>query len=324
MGELDGIDDPIRLRFIAALGTGDGTNWQSNIGEKTAYGSPDGSYLAFASEEDLTEQPLGETSQMFVYDANAGTLECASCPTDGSLPANNVNELLQENGEELGYRWQFGNGGNHWVSTDGTVFFDTASALLPADQNAVEDVYEFRNGQLRLVSAGTGSNPSRFENASLDGVNVLFTSFDALAVRDKEPGLPKLYDARVGGGFAKEVELPSCDINAGACEGAGSSAPERVGAGTGQFEGPGNNDESAQVRCKVLALESNELSRRAKQLRRAASRAARAGKLNRAKQLRRKAGRLGRKADRQSAAAKSCRRSAGASRAANANRRAHR
>jgi hypothetical protein len=325
MGELNGIDDPIKLRFIAALGAGDSTNWQSNVGEKTAYGSPDGSYLSFASEEDLTEQPLGDTTQMFVYDAVNGTLECASCPTDGTLPANDVNELLQENGEEIGYRWQFGNGGNHWVSTDGTVFFDSASALLPADQNAVEDVYEFRNGQLRLVSAGTGSNPSRFENASVDGTNVLIHTFDALAVQDKEPGQPKLYDARVGGGFAKAIELPSCDINAGACEGAGTTAPERVGAGTGQFEGPGNNDESPQVRCKILALEGKELGVAAKRLRRAARKAAGAGQMKRAKRLRRRAGRLGRKAGKQSAKAKSCRRgSAGASRAANTNRRAHR
>jgi WD40-like Beta Propeller Repeat len=324
MGELDGIDDPIRLRFIAALGAGDGANWKSNYGEKTAYGSPDGSYLAFASEENLTEQPLGETSQMFVYDAVSGTLECASCPTDGSLPANNVDEFLQENGEEAGWRWQFGNGGSHWVSTDGTVFFDTASALLPADQNAVEDVYEFRNGQPRLVSAGTGSNPSRIENASINGADVLFTTVDALAVRDKEPGQPKLYDARVGGGFAKVLELPSCDINAGACEGAGTSAPEQVGAGSRAFEGPGNNDESAQVRCKILALESHELRARARKLRGAARRAAKAGKRGRARKLRRRAGRLGRRAHKQSAKAKACRRSAGASRAANTNRRAQR
>jgi hypothetical protein len=325
MGELDGIDDPIRLRFIAALGAGDDSNWQPNVSEKTAFGSPDGSYLAFASEEDLTEQPLGDSTQMFVYDAVNGTLECASCPTDGTLPANDVNELLQENGEEIGYRWQFGNGGNHWVSTDGTVFFDTASALLPADQNAVEDVYEFRNGQLRLISAGTGSNPSRFENASIDGANVLIHTFDALAVQDKEPGQPKLYNARVGGGFAKAIELPSCDINAGACEGAGTTAPERVGAGTGQFEGPGNNDESPQVRCKLLALGGKELAVAAKRLRRAARSAARAGQKKRAKQLRRRAGRLGRKAGKQSAKAKSCHRgSAGTSRAANTNRRAHR
>ncbi len=325
MGELDGIDDPIKLRFIAALGSGDGSNWQSNYGEKTAYGTADGSYLAFTSEENLTEQPLGDTSQMFVYDAVDGTLECASCPTDGSLPANDVDEYLQENGESVGYRWQFGNGGSHWVSTDGTVFFDTATALIPGDQNAVEDVYEFRNGQLRLISGGTSSNQSRLENASIDGVNVLFTTLDPLAPQDKEPGLPKLYDARVGGGFPKVVELPTCDINAGACEGAGTSAPEQVGAGSGVFEGPGNNDESPQVRCKILALESHELAARAKKLRHAAQKAAKAGKRGRARKLRRRAGRLGRKAHKRSAKAKSCRRGlAGASRAANTNRRAQR
>jgi hypothetical protein len=324
MGELDGIEDPIKLRFIATLGAGDGTNWQANWGGKTAYGSPNGSYLAFSSEKDLTEQPLGETRQMFAYDSVNGTLECASCPTDGSLPANSVNENPQELGQSYGFRWQFQDGVDRWVSTDGTVFFDTATALLPADQNAVEDVYEFRNGQLRLISAGTGSNPSRFENASPDGLNVLFTSLDTLAVQDKEPGQAKIYDARVGGGFPKEIELPSCDINAGACEGAGTSPPEQLGAGTAAFEGPGNNDESPQVRCRVLALESHELASSAKRLRRAARKAAKAGKRKRAKRLRRKAGRLGRRARKQSAKAKSCRRSGGASRAAKTNRRAHR
>ena len=61
--------------------------------EKMAYASPDGSVFSFASTENLTGQPIGGFRQMFVYDAERSTLECASCPPDGSLPKDEVEQV---------------------------------------------------------------------------------------------------------------------------------------------------------------------------------------------------------------------------------------
>ena len=52
--------------------------------------------------------------------------------------------------------------------------------------------------------------------------------------------MPKLYAARIGGGFDRVLPVPPCDVNAGACEGAGTAAPNQPGAGTAAFAGPGN------------------------------------------------------------------------------------
>ena len=52
------------------------------------------------------------------------------------------------------------------MSSRGTVFFDTVVRLVPEDQNLTDDVYEFNGGDVRLVSAGTGSNTAKIENAS--------------------------------------------------------------------------------------------------------------------------------------------------------------
>jgi hypothetical protein len=253
MAELDGVDDPIKLRFVTALGPGDTGVW--NGGGVTgrpeeAEASPDGSVLTFGSNEELTGQVLGGTNQLFVYDAKADTLACASCPSDGSVPVGNVNERVAIVGQ-TGQGWVSRNGDpKRWVATNGTVFFSTTSPLVPGDKNLVDDVYEYRSGQLRLVSQGSSSNASRFEGISRDGSTVFFETLDALLPWDEEPGVPKLYAARVGGGFPAPTKLPGCDLGAGACEGAGTHAPNTPGAGSAAFEGPDNSKAaSAAKRC---------------------------------------------------------------------------
>ncbi len=261
MAELDGIDDPIELRFVVTLGSLDSGNWQlpwasgtfvygvSNQG-KTALASPDGATLGFASTESLTGQPLGLTEQLFAYDSEQGTLDCPSCPSDGSLPAETVGKY-NPGLEEVRSNWQSERGVSRWVSSDGTVFFSTATALLPEDQNQTPDVYEFHDGALGMITRGSvgAKGITLFTNASVDGSSVFFTTLEALAPQDKEPGVPKAYVARVGGGFPYVAPPPPCDPSAGACEGAPSSAPDAPGAGTAAFEGPGNPKPKAKRRC---------------------------------------------------------------------------
>ncbi len=81
------VDGPLELRFVATLGGGDGAVWQKTWEKKSAYASPDGSVIAFGSHEPLSGQATAGTEQLFVYDAGSDTLACASCPSDGSLPA---------------------------------------------------------------------------------------------------------------------------------------------------------------------------------------------------------------------------------------------
>jgi len=260
LAELDSIDGPVKLRFIATLGSEDSGDWQTKWGDsngpggrnagKTALASANGSVLGFGSFESLTGQPLGGTEQLFVFDAERGRLECASCPSDGTPPAASVNEYSRYGGGFSEADWQGTGGVRRWVSSEGTVFFTTQTPLLAADENTVTDVYEFREGELRLISTGTGTANSLFSDASVDGSTVFFNTQEALAPQDKEPGIPKIYAARVGGGFPYTPPPAPCDFNAGACEGAPSTAPATSGAGTAAFEGPGNSKpKAARQRC---------------------------------------------------------------------------
>jgi hypothetical protein len=256
VAELNSIDEAVKLRFIATLASPDFGDWQQSWIEesgvnrgKTALASDGGSVLGFGSTESLTGQPLGGTEQLFVYNADRGSLDCASCPTDGSSPDANVNEYFRGGSESVA-DWQGREGGvRRWVSSDGTVFFTTATALLPADQNLVPDVYEFRDGALGLISTGTATTASLFSAASRDGSTAFFNTQQAIAPQDKEPGIQKIYAARVGGGFSYVPPPPPCDFNAGACEGAPSTAPETPGSGTAAFEGPGDSKPGSKRSC---------------------------------------------------------------------------
>ena len=239
LAELDGIDDPVKLHFVATIATLKNDQFYRKEFREQVYTSPDGSVLGFGSYDPLTGQGLGGTSQLFVYEVGPDTLACASCPSDGTLPAGSVNEITFEKDEQ---QWQpyKRDAIKHWIGSDGTAFFHTPTALLAADENTVDDVYAYREGKLQLISSGKGTRPAKFEDASADGGTVFFITYDALAPQDKEPGIPKLYAARVGGGFPYVAPQPPCDLNGGACEGAPSSAPDVPGAGTEVFEGPGN------------------------------------------------------------------------------------
>jgi hypothetical protein len=249
LAEMDGIDDPVKLRFVAALGAGDEAMWQPTQRSKRAYASPDGSVLSFGSSEELTDQGLGGTNQLFVYDADANSLTCASCPPDGSLPKADVDQEISVNGAQQA--WQTDSYSRRWVSSDGTAFFNTASRLVNEDQNETDDVYEYRSGKAHLVSPGTGTNASRFAGISRDGSTVFMNTLDALVPWDEEPGVPKIYAARVGGGLPRPAGRPAgCDLGAGACEGAGTKAPDTSGAGTAAFQGPGDpRQHKAAKRC---------------------------------------------------------------------------
>jgi hypothetical protein len=238
LAELDSIDGPVKLRFIATLGGEDKETWQSAWARKSL-ASADGAVLGFGSHESLTGQPLGGTEQLFVYDSARGGLECASCPSNGTLPVADVNSS----------DWGSSAGVRRWMSDSGTAFFTTLTPLLLADENTVADIYEFREGELRLITTGTGTADSSFSDASVDGSTVFFNTQEALAPQDKEPGINKIYAARVGGGFPYEPPSAPCDFNAGACEGAPSTAPGTPGAGTAAFEGPGNPKPATNRGC---------------------------------------------------------------------------
>ena len=108
------------------------------------------------------------------------------------------------------------------ISSDGThVIFRTDAALVAADTDNLNDVYERFAGQTRLVSApGAGaSGPPQISNSNFfsdDGGTVIFTTAESLTGTDTDGGAPDLYQR--SGGVTTLVSV----------EGVGASGPTNL------------------------------------------------------------------------------------------------
>jgi hypothetical protein len=118
------------------------------------------------------------------------------------------------------------------------VFFNSADSLVPQDVNGTTDVYEWRNGEVRLISTGTSSSPSYFADADESGENVYIATRQQLVPADRDD-LVDIYDARVGGGTAPS-STPAAPCEGRACRDA-TPVPTPGGQPlSSTFAGPGN------------------------------------------------------------------------------------
>jgi len=279
---------------------------------------------------DNTDLRSGEAdAEVYLYDAGAEELLCASCNPGGGRP---LGRELREGAEIRAAAripvFQNELYGSRLLSPDGKrLFFLAQDALTPADTNGREDVYQWEaagkggctassasyspqnRGCVDLISSGKGGLDARFLDADASGDNVFFATISSLVSQDY--GLVDVYDARVEGG------LPSPEGPAPECEGeACQSPPPPPQANTpasATYSGPGNLTEAASpfARCNRAGRRARGLSAQAKKLRRKAARLARHRRnrkaTRRAGALRRKAARHAKRARRQAGHAKRCR-----------------
>lgn len=236
----------------------DSVRWESDFNFENSLGadaaepggarvSADGTRLAFLSRDNLTGQDIGEedlqaTRQMYLYDAVADTLTCASCLNGGAVSKSaSVRPLVAHTSPTNiapGSRPRF-------LSADGRrVFFSTASALVPEDTNGVNDayLYDAERGQTSLLSPGDTADSVWFQEASLSGEDVFLVTRAQLVGADTDR-LIDLYDARVEGGFP-EPPPPPAPCSGDGCRGPSSEPPLQTSPATPNFTGPGNR------RCK--------------------------------------------------------------------------
>lgn len=165
--------------------------------------------------------PAG-TTQFYRWTESDQQLACVSCGTasrpataSATIRTGSQNELLPARG----------------ISSDGrSVFFQTASALADTDANAVADVYEWRDGEVRLLSGGrAGARASWIVDNSPSGDDVLFATEDGLVPNDRD-GSYDIYDARVNGGI-RPVD-PPVQCTGDTCQGDPQGPPTLLGAGS--------------------------------------------------------------------------------------------
>lgn len=207
--------------------------------------TPDGSMFVFWSASPemnaVNGQQNGGTGQYYLYDDNDRSLVCASCPGDGGLPHGEVDRGLGGTSGGIG-----ANGSA--LTSNGDFIFVTPTPLVTADQNTAppnqdptigDDVYEWRDGQLLLVTDGLTLNEDvpEFAGASPDGRNVFFIQAAQLTPDAIDPER-RLYDARIGGGFNFPKPPPPCSLEA--CQGVASPPPSDATPASLSFSGPGN------------------------------------------------------------------------------------
>jgi hypothetical protein len=247
------------ISFIAALSRTDRNVWQEGTAVATpararrdeiwANTSANGRFFAFTSIRSLTGYDNRDidddkpTRQIYLYDAEgnggAGQLSCVSCIPGGARPDDNSVDIFLGGHYGPDYPGSDASWKTNAVLDDGRVYFDTEDPLLPEDTNGRRDVYEYHDGQLHLISAGTYAGSARFLDASPTGSDVFFRTPQSLVGHDDDRDNVSLYDARVGGGFPEPepIDLP-CEGES--CREGVPAAPAGSLAGSSTLQVSGN------------------------------------------------------------------------------------
>jgi hypothetical protein len=266
-------------RLIAALPRNDIYDWRSPNGGLQARVSPDGQWLAFLSEAELTAYDTHDAVsgqrdvEVYLYDASTDRLVCVSCNPSGARPVGSIEadntvvpglsvaarvpgwERHASSGQQFTVRQP------RYLSDSGRLFFDSVDVLVPKDVNGVEDVYEYEptstgsctaastafaersDGCVNLVSSGTSPVASEFMDASESGGDVFFLTQARLAPQDYDTAYD-VYDAHECTNTAPCVAVPpappSCDTEA-SCKASPTPQPALYGTpASATFSGTGN------------------------------------------------------------------------------------
>jgi hypothetical protein len=251
----DGQDAPPFSHNSTEYAPGD---WQPGLGRRTAEVTPDGRSIVFMSNQSLKAvdypdgYPNNGLEEVYVYDAEAGHLFCASCSSSGEPAQIDYSQETEEDYGRLRLPAAFvpvswsNTYQPRWISENGgRVFFDSAEPLVSRDTNGKQDVYEWErdgvgscgevDGCIYLLSGGTGGTASWLLDTDAEGENVFIISRTPLVSGDPYDSFA-VYDARVGG--AQPPIAPACSGTG--CQGVPPPPPIFATPASVTFDGVGN------------------------------------------------------------------------------------
>jgi hypothetical protein len=228
-------------RYVATLSGADLHNWTGGTTrETTSYVSPDGLHVLLSSaarltDYDNTDAVTGEPdTEIYRYSARSNEFDCVSCRPDGARPhgSTTVNPIGNQGLNSFEYP-------RRSLSDDGsTAVFTSSESLVPADVNGIPDIYEYRDGEVHLLSPGNGAFPSWFLGMSPGGEDVFLGTAERLTRTDTDD-LTDVYDARREGGFPPPFEASKACAGA-ECQRSESAPPGDVSVGSSSLWGAGN------------------------------------------------------------------------------------
>jgi len=271
--------------FVAVLSGEDRADWAVSLEGLTARVSSNGRFLAFMSQRELAGYNTHDAvsgkgdEEVYLYDAQAERLVCASCNPTGARPVGvqygSLHGLASGFGVWEPTTWLAANipgwtpylGGSsryqsRYLSGTGRLFFNSHDALVPQDVNGTEDVYQYEpqgvgdctsasgtfsgrsGGCLGLISSGSGAEESGFLDASENGGDVFFLTTGKLAPQDHDDAVD-IYDAHECTSAApclptSAAQPPPCTTEA-SCRPAPTPQPSIFGPpSSATFSGAGN------------------------------------------------------------------------------------
>ncbi|MEX2448685.1 MAG: hypothetical protein WD404_08080 [Solirubrobacterales bacterium] len=257
-------------------------------------GTPDARQVVFLTAGALSADDGDGAADVFLYDAERDELERLSAPRgpaaapypcdfepgkqfaeeEDLVPSDvhaHCNAHLDEEGGASGNWGGYSvgemenargwNGGaylNVSRNPDGSVsvYFMSRSQLLPEDVNGdFTDTYEWRAGELSLLTPGNQSRDAWFSGNSLDGEDVFVFTSQRIDPREIDDEDLDYYDLRRGGGFPYTPPPEPCDVLALQCESEAKAAPQAPRAGS-LAAGPSGNvaPRRASRRCRGARL----------------------------------------------------------------------
>ena len=244
-------------------------------------GTRDARFVTFETPGRLVESdPDASSSDVYAFDADADELIRVSEPQGG---VGGSYTCITQNNQQC-----YGDGGFQALSSnnprqlishlgvvtdpdapgDRVAFFQSRSRLVAEDTDTTMDVYEWRNGELSLLTEGVETG-AFYSGNSADGRDVFFITEDQLAWNDIDP-LRDLYDARVDGGdyagfHQPPPPPPACSVLAGACQPA-AAAPATPAETTTAAPRPADTNRNAtpteRVRLAAAVAKSRKARRR--------------------------------------------------------------
>ncbi len=182
--------------------------------------SQDGRFAAFKSDADLTIEDLSSVPQGFEYDSQTGSF------VRYSIGQRGFNDDGNTGSPTVGK-----------VADDGSVYFDSVKPLVPQAVGEQANVYEYREGNVSLISSGQDTRGSELDFISPMGTDVFFQTFDQLVSRDTD-SQEDTYDARVDGGFREPPPPTTCEGDG--CQGPLGQAPVLLSPSS-EFQASGEN-----------------------------------------------------------------------------------
>jgi hypothetical protein len=246
-----------QVGFVATLAVGDEAVWRQSDSSRTAFASPeDGRYILFASAAQITPDNTGSVTQLFEYDAVAGTLvrvskgQRSSVYPEGfgddgnTLNAQEAPKMLRTE-QAQAVMTPTGPSIGSSVASTGAVAFTSRDALAPGAVSETENVYEYREGNVYLVSPGgersplsAGGGESRLLGIDQSGEDIFFFTGNPLTPQDQDTQAD-WYDAREGGGFPEPTAAIDC--NGEGCRQPFSPPPSVPSSGGSQVAVGGDN-----------------------------------------------------------------------------------